>query len=850
MQPERWGRVKEIFAAALECAPTERAPFIEDACAGDEELHAEVNSLLCAHEGAGDFIKAPAVDHAEWATMRPPKEWIGRTLGPYRIVAEAGRGGMSQVFKAIRDDSQYEKQVAIKLLKPGLDTESLLRRFKGERQILAQLSHPNIAHLLDGGATDEGAPYFVMEYIEGKPIDVYCDEAKLGIDQRLDLFRALCSAVHYVHQHLMVHGDLKGGNVLVTDRGTVKLLDFGIAKLLSPTPKATGEEPRATTFLALTPEYASPEQVRGEPISTASDIYSLGVLLYRLLAGELPYTTASTSTWALAQEICERDPAPPSATAEQGEGTHARFAKTLQGDLDNIVLKALKKAPEERYSSAEQLAEDLRRYLRGFPVLAHADTTGYRVRKFAQRHKSAAIAAGLFVLALTTGIVTTTWQALAARQERARAERHFNAVRELSAVYLADVYEAVAKLPGGTAARKLLVENSVKYLTALEQEARDSPELQRDLALAYERLGDVQGDFMQATLGDTRAAVESYQRSLKIRRALAAKNPGLETTRELVRMILTLSELAGSLSDTEQALSLAQEAARLADILLQHPQASTVDRRYAASAHMTWGWEQGILGQVDAGMKSLTKAREIYRGIARQDWQDSQAQRDLAIIEGRIGHVYLDKPEAEPDKALPHYEEALRLMEPLIAEAPDDAGQLRRQAYVRTTIGGIYNDLRQPQAALPYHEQALETLERLQVADAADQTAPVVIAYVLNSRGESYLILGQHDRALRDLNRADEILRNAPPSGLTGVAAIRMLPGAIYSNLAQIEAALAQQASAAQRGEGHARKAREWSDRARGILRPLVDDAVEGLRAKRELAELDKVMHSLPGASK
>ena len=467
MQPELWEQVKTLFAAALEREPAERERFLAQACE-DVSVREEVASLLQAHDESSAFIAQPAVEQAGLVAQREPQPWIGRRLGAWRITGEIGHGGMSRVYKAVRDDAQYEKEAAVKVLRPGLDSDSLLQRFKIERQILARLSHPNIAHLLDGGATEEGAPYLVMEYIDGQPIDAYCDAHRLNIEQRLDLFRTLCAAVQYVHQHLMVHGDLKGGNVLVTNDGVVKLLDFGIAKLLNPSLGAgTDAHAPATGFVALTPEYASPEQIRGEPVTTASDVYSLGVLLYQLLTGELPYKVESGSSWKLATQILEQEPAPPSSTAEQGGPEHRTFARELIGDLDNIVLKALKKAPSERYASAEQFSEDLRRYLRGFPVQARPDTTTYRIRKFARRHRSAVAASALFVVSLFGGIVATSWQAYVASKERARAERHFNEVRELSTVYMADVYDAVAKLPGGTAARKLLVENSLKYLDAL-----------------------------------------------------------------------------------------------------------------------------------------------------------------------------------------------------------------------------------------------------------------------------------------------------------------------------------------------------------------------------------------------
>ncbi|HEY7641885.1 MAG TPA: serine/threonine-protein kinase [Steroidobacteraceae bacterium] len=835
MTPERWIRVKEVFAAALEQEAARRASYVEQACSGDDELRTEVISLLEAHDTAGAFIEEEAAQRIGLASVAPRQDWIGRRLGPYRIVAEAGRGGMSQVFKAVRDDQQYEKQVAIKLLKPGLDTDSLLRRFKAERQILAQLSHPHIAHLLDGGATEEGAPYLVMEYIEGNPIDVYCEVRELGVNERLDLFRDLCSAVHYVHQHLMVHGDIKGANVFVTEQGVVKLLDFGIAKLLGPTPSAPRE---ATGFLALTPEYASPEQVRGEPITTASDIYSLGVLLYRLLAGALPYEATGSTTWALAKQICEHDPKPPSITADEATTGYGRFAKVLRGDLDNIVLKALKKAPEERYASAEQFAEDLHHYLRGFPVAARPDTTGYRMRKFAQRHKAAAVAGALFVVALIAGIITTAWQAHRAGIQQLRAERHLNEVRELTSVYLAEVYDAVADLPGGTKARKLLVENSIKYLAGLEREAQDSPQLQRDLAVAYDRLADVQGDYIGANLGDTQGALESQRHALRLRRALVEHDPSLQARRELLRSCVKLSELLMGQSTVPEALTLGREGAEVGESLLQDKGASARDRRYAAAAFMNYGWAQGLAGDVEPGMKILEKARRLHEQLAAENPQDTDAQRSLVIVNGRMGDVYSEGVD-QPAKALPYYERALQLVEPIAAANPDDAELQRAKAFTLSSIADLQNDLQRPREGLANYERALAIIEPLRNADPDDQLAPQAMILLLNGRGESHLLLGEHAAALHDFSEAERILRNGPPPQPTDIAEIRMLPGITYANLARAAATIAQQAATPKfQRANYVREASDWSRRALGNLEPLTQDALEGRHARQVIAEM------------
>ena len=407
MAPERWERVKNLLEAFLALEPGERAAFLDRECAGDEEVRREVESLAAAYEAAGDLLEEPALGAGEDYEDRE-----GRRIGPYRIVREIGEGGMSRVYLGVRADDAFRKQVAIKLVKRGMDYEFILRRFRNERQIMASLDHPNIARLFDGGTTEDGVPYFVMEYIHGRPIDRHCDEYKLPVRQRLELFRTVCSAVQYAHDHLIIHRDIKPGNILITADGVPKLLDFGIAKILNPDLWTGTMDPTASVLRLMTPEYASPEQIRGEPVTTATDVYSLGVLLYELLCGHRPYRLKSRAPHEVAKAICEIDPDKPSTAASRAETiTRAggrevispedvgaaratrpdRLKRALSGDLDNIVMMAMRKQPERRYPSAAALSADLGRYLEGRTVTARKDTVAYRAAKLLQRHRTAAV---------------------------------------------------------------------------------------------------------------------------------------------------------------------------------------------------------------------------------------------------------------------------------------------------------------------------------------------------------------------------------------------------------------------------------------------------------------------------
>jgi len=392
LNPDQWREVERLFARVVDLDPASRAAILDREGAGGA-VRREVERLLTHDQGATGRIAAPI--RTAIATTAPGAQ--RERIGPYRILRELGRGGMGAVFLAARDDDQYRKQVAIKFVSVGMDSDTLVRRFRAERQILATLEHPHIARLLEGGTTDDGLPYLVMEYVEGEPIDTYCDRGGLGINARLGLFRSVCGAVQHAHRNLIVHRDIKPANILVTADGVPKLLDFGIAKLLDTDTGAAGHT--LTAARMMTPAYASPEQVRGEPITTASDVYSLGVLLYELLTGRRPYRLASGRFEEVARAVTDQEPELPSAAVtREPEGTtseslsRARAAlpadlrRRLAGDLDDIVLMTLRKEPERRYATVAELEEDIRRHLEGLPVLARKDTWGYRASKFSRRH--------------------------------------------------------------------------------------------------------------------------------------------------------------------------------------------------------------------------------------------------------------------------------------------------------------------------------------------------------------------------------------------------------------------------------------------------------------------------------
>ena len=560
MSGNNWDRIQEIFFEAADLPISERDAFLARACNGDAGLRSEVESLLRADAAGGSAIAA-AIESEVSALLDDDAPLVGTRMGPYRLLKEIGRGGMGSVYLGERDDEHYRKLVAIKVVKRGMDSTEVLARFRHERQILAGLEHPYIARLIDGGTTPDGRPFFVMEYVQGQPIDAYCREQGLNLESRLRLFLRVCEAVSYAHRALVVHRDLKPGNIFVAAEGIPKLLDFGVAKLLDP-----GNDPGLTATSAamgpLTPEYASPEQIRGLPITTAADVYALGAILFELLTGSRAQRIATHSPSEIERVVCQTDTPRPSTVARAAGAPHR-----LDGDLDNIVLMAMRKEPERRYGSVNRFADDIVRYLDGRPVLARQDSVVYRARKFVRRNSLAVAATFLIFLSLLGGMVLAERQARRAEsarrfaetqrqsaerereraeaqrqlaeRERARAEAETQVARteqdrsrrrlaqmlELANSSLFDVHTAIEKLPGATEARRQIVVTTLRFLEDLSKDAGQDDGLRFMLSASYFKVANVLGYPLQPNLGDTKGALANYEKSVALIEPLLAKDP-------------------------------------------------------------------------------------------------------------------------------------------------------------------------------------------------------------------------------------------------------------------------------------------------------------------------------------
>jgi len=743
--PDAWGEIDEIVAAALDSPEPDRLSYVRSVCAGRPDLASEIESLLADDGSPGPLDALPAEALEERAIA-------GRRLGPYRLVQVIGRGGMGSVWLAERDDAQFQKRVAVKVLAAGLPVSEALRRFREERQILASLEHPHIARLLDAGRTPDGFHYIVMEYVDGVSVTQYCDAHGLSVRERVGLLRTICSTVHFAHQRLVVHRDLKPANILVTANGEPKLLDFGVAKMMAPVGASAA---RTVPLLRLfTPSYASPEQLRGAPTTTSSDVYSLGVLAYELLTGCNPHRPGDGPAEDVFEAVSEREPGRPSVFLRQSANPAGRrMAEQVEGDLDAIVLKAMRLAPDARYRSADELASDLGRYLSGQPVDARRGTLAYRARKFARRHRPGVAAAVVATTLAVGGITAVMWQARVASRERAIAQRRFNDVRRLAGAMMFDLYDRIAPLPGSTSARQALVTESLHYLDELRREVADDRDLALEVAEAYTRVGEVQGSPALANLGDTAGALASYRSAQAILEAQVAREPGaIRARRMLARVHVLTGHVLLYLRREAEALRAVQAGVRLCQALVST--GNKDDRKELAGAYHRLA---DVLGSTDraASLVPRRQAIELFEAQLAAHPEDPEAQRNVALGYKVLGSTLLDMKRG--DEAEPVLLKALALDQQRVHADPNSALARLDLSFDSSVLGSVLWDRGDLDTALSYFEETIEERRRLVEADPRDARARGRLSYAYLQSGEIRIAAGDPRHALEALRAALEL---------------------------------------------------------------------------------------------
>ncbi|NWF82756.1 MAG: serine/threonine protein kinase [Bryobacteraceae bacterium] len=728
MTPERWSRLEEIFDAALARPEPERESFLAEACGGDAELLAHARRLVAAHDGAGAFMNTPPLAEAA------PEDLKGQRAGPWLIEDLIGRGGMGTVWRAVRDDGAYAHEAALKVIRRGFDSAEITERFRRERQFLALLNHPNIARLLDGGATADGRPFYVMELVEGEPITEWCWKRKLALRERLRLFLDACAAVAHAHSNLIIHRDLKPANIFITREGLVKLLDFGIAKFFLPD-LPSPIETQAAQGVMLTPAYAAPEQIAGQPVTTATDVYALGLVLYEMLTGSRAQDVTTNSPLDWRRIVCETAPARPSAAVSES-GVHPPSG--LRGDIENIVLKALQKEPARRYQTVQQFAEDLERFLNGLPVKARADSLYYRAERFVRRNKLAVASAALVVLSLAGGLAVALYQARIAAY-------HFQSVKSLATALLNEIHPAIEDVPGATKARLLIVKRSLEYLDKLTAANPRDPALLTEVSQAYAAIAAIQGNRNRSNLGDYAGAMRSYRKSIEFRKRIEEIAP---SPRNRQWIALMYAEAARVYPTTDESLEFARSAVAIGEEL-----ALT-----APGKHDAWVLPNTLFGlgyiltqQEDAprAIEAFERARKNYVEIRRRSNHWSVCDRYLGLNWLVLGR---------PEKSVFHYKRALEV----------DTERMKKDKSPRAEMDTSYDyeGLARSYEALGRLEQALEQARvtermrlRLAAQDPNDQRARLGLADVEEVIGSILSRMGKKAESLRYLNRAIEARR-------------------------------------------------------------------------------------------
>lgn len=828
MKTEDWEKVKEILNDALDLPSSERQQFVENRCAElAPEIRREVESLMQVEFTAESFFGSPAVvNFADLLLIEEdPKALLGAEIGNYKIIRKIGYGGMGVVYLAERNDGMFDKRVALKLLKPELNTENLRRRFQHERQILASLEHPNIARLLDAGTSPSGVPFLAMEYVEGIPIDEFCNTNELNLEQRLELFRTVCEAMAFSHRNLIVHRDLKPSNILVTQDGVPKLLDFGIAKLLSP---EFDEMTQTVTKLgAMTPSYASPEQLKGESVTTATDIYSLGIILYELLAGRRPFENVEKNFQEILKAVCETDPPLPSAmiselgwrisdsemqTAQTSVDTKSSNKATnpksqirhpqLKGDLDNIILKALKKEPERRYSTVESFAEDIRRYLTGLPVLARPDTFSYRAEKFIRRNRTSVVAGILILLAIIGGVAATLWQARSARLEAQKARK----VSE----YMQNVLNFsnpfwVSTNPKRN--REAKISDALdEALKNIDTDLGEQPEIQGEILLTIAGIYAGQGQYDKA-LPLVQKSIEKFDS------VFGENNPKSHLS---YSGLATLYSLTGKQSEAEKTFL------KTVAYYRANPGTNDVTKGQIVA-------DLNDLGNVHNYNSNFVESEKYYReAIENFPRLEGKQKAMIPIILGNL--AWLLHSQAKFDEAFKYYGMAEQEIINAGNQEQFEAGTLYNK------IGVAYNEKGDYQQAEIYFQKAYDNLLK-NVGEENLYTLGTMYRNAYNHYKQ-----GKLDEAEKLVNRSLEKQRKILPNGHNFTAFSERLLGQIYTQRGDLN-----------KGEELLRKALDWlQTKTKGPNRDISlaqASLGENLMAQKRLAEARELVTSAVNGS-
>jgi tetratricopeptide (TPR) repeat protein len=746
-------RVETLFHEAAELSGPEQLAFLQGACGEDGLLLETVLHLLSSSSEAEAVWDRSAIElEARHAAFDLSPACNGQLFGPYRIVRRIAAGGMGLVYEGLRDDDEFHKRVALKFVQQDSGNPALAENFRSERQILAQLEHPYIARLLDGGSTDAGVPYLVMEYVDGAPIDHFVIDRRLPRAERLQLFLRVCDAVQYAHRNLVVHRDLKPANILVTDDGTPRLLDFGIAKLM--TAEGTGQ---TTTIRALTPEYASPEQLAGRSITTASDVYSLGVLLFVLLAERLPYQAGPAQPAALVRAICEDEPV-------------WKPAGMIDGELESVLSQALRKEPERRYLSVEQFAADLRRYLEGRPVAARPNTLFYRARKLAARRAIPLAIAAALVLSVLAGLAVSIFEARSASRQHLIAERRFDEARRLAYAVIHEIQPKLAAINGTVALRKTLIEETLVYLERLSKDAADSPALMRELLDSYSALAEVAADAGTANVGDHERAAQSLRQGQKLADTLErVDRASPASASSLIRFHITAARHLIDYESQQSAKNHAEHALEIAERMVgQNP--SDRDARFglasAASAvanalgNATFDSEEDLKRKIALFERSLG----IWKDLAQEHpANEGELKKRIALMEKSLSSVLANQ--GNYARALEYARQAAELDRQKLELTPSSPVAQMDLAFDIGSIGYIYLQMQDYPKAVENMRQNVALRDKVATANPDDRRATDRLAFALGDLVKAEALMGDTSNSRRDLLRTIGLYQKLAAAG-------------------------------------------------------------------------------------